>query len=120
MKGLFKYLRPFLPRMGYGFVIKVLGTVAELFLPYILTHILKNVVVTRDASAIVFWGGMMILCSALALIFNVIANRMAAKVSKDFSGELRGRLFDKMLSLSLCYLIYFTIYAKKRQSILLK
>lgn len=109
MKGLFKYLRPFLPRMGYGFVIKVLGTVAELFLPYILTHILKNVVVTRDASAIVFWGGMMILCSAIALIFNIIANRMAAKVSKDFSGELRGRLFDKMLSLSSRQTDRFTI-----------
>ncbi|MBE6651710.1 MAG: ABC transporter ATP-binding protein [Ruminococcaceae bacterium] len=109
MKGLFKYLRPFLPRMAYGFVIKVLGTVAELFLPYILTHILKNVVVTRDEKAILFWGGMMIVCSAAALLFNIIANRMAAKVSKDFSGELRQKLFDKMLSLSSRQTDRFTI-----------
>jgi len=109
LKGLFKYLRPFLPRMAYGFVIKVLGTVAELFLPYILTHILKNVVVTRDEKAILFWGGMMIVCSAAALLFNIIANRMAAKVSKDFSGELRQKLFDKMLSLSSRQTDRFTI-----------
>ena len=109
MKGLFKYLRPFLPRMAYGFVIKVLGTVAELFLPYILTHILKNVVVTRDEKAILFWGGMMIVYSAAALLFNIIANRMAAKVSKDFSGELRQKLFDKMLSLSSRQTDRFTI-----------
>lgn len=109
LKGLMKYLKPFLPRMGVGFTIKVMGTVVELLIPYILSHILKNVVVTLNASAIVFWGGAMIVCAALALLFNVIANRMAAKVSKDFSGELRRHLFDKMLSLSSRQTDRFTI-----------
>lgn len=109
MKGLIKYLRPFLPRMTVGFIIKVLGTVVELFIPYILTHILKNVVVTKNVYSIIFWGGAMIICAALALLFNIIANRMAAKVSKDFSGDLRKRLFDKMLSLSSRQTDAFTI-----------
>ncbi len=109
MKGLMKYLRPYLPRMAWGFAIKVLGTVTELMLPFILTHILKNVVSTRSARAILFWGGAMIVCAAAALICNVIANRMAAKVSKDFSGELRKKLFAKILSLSSRQTDLFTI-----------
>lgn len=104
-----KYLIPFLPIMGVGFTIKVLGTLVELLIPYILSHILKNVVITQSAAAIVFWGGAMIVCASLALLFNVIANRMAAKVSKDFSGELRKNLFKKMLSLSSRQTDSFTI-----------
>ena len=80
MKRIIKYLHPFLPQMGVGFTIKVLGTVVELLIPYILSHILKNVVVTQSAADILFWGGAMIVCASLALLFNIIANRMAARV----------------------------------------
>ncbi len=109
MKGLIKYLRPFLPRMAVGFSIKVLATVTELMLPFILTHILKNVISSRSARTVLFWGGAMIVCAIAALVFNVIANRMAAKVSKDFSGELRKKLFAKILSLSSRQTDRFTI-----------
>ena len=40
MKRVFSYLYPFRYRMALGFLIKVLGTVAELLLPVVLTHIL--------------------------------------------------------------------------------
>ncbi len=99
MKYLLQRLKPFAPRMGVGFSIKVLGTVVELFLPYILTHILKEIVVTQDLQQILFWGGLMILCAGVACLCNIIANRMAAKVSKDFAGEMRKDLFAKTMRL---------------------
>ncbi len=109
MKYLLKQLKPFGARMGLGFSIKVLGTVVELFLPYILTHILKNIVSSQDVKKILFWGALMIACAGAACLFNIIANRMAAKVSKDFAGEMRRQLFAKTMRLCAAQTDRFTV-----------
>ena len=109
MKTLLKYLKPFAPRMGLGFSIKVAGTVLELLLPYILSHILKNVVAQQDLRQILLWGGAMILCSLLAVICNIAANRMAARVSRNFSAAVRDELFARTLHLSAPQTDRFTI-----------
>ncbi len=108
MKIVYQYLKEFFGRMGLGLVIKIAGTVVELFLPLILSHILGNVI-GKEIGNIVFWGCMMIVCSALAWIFNVIANRMAADVSRKFITNLRKDLFLKTLHLSAAQTDKFTI-----------
>ena len=95
--------------MTVGLAIKIAGTVVELFLPYILTHILDNVIGTLRIEKVVFWGIMMIICAALACAGNIIANRMAAKTSKDFSKKMRKDLFAKTLYLSEAQTDAFTI-----------
>ena len=109
MKTLIKYLRPFYLRMLGGLSIKIMGTVVELFIPYILTHILENVILAQDIKKIIFWGLLMILCAAAACICNIIANRMAAKVSRNYSEQLRRDLFAKTLRLSSAQTDSFTI-----------
>ncbi|MBE6739960.1 MAG: ABC transporter ATP-binding protein [Ruminococcaceae bacterium] len=109
MKTVLKYIKPYYLRMLWGLSIKIAGTVVELFIPYILTHILENVIYTSNVKKIVFWGFMMILCAGCACIFNVIANRMASKVSNDFSEILRRDLFAKTLRLSAAQTDAFTI-----------
>ena len=109
MKTVFKYLLPFKLKMSAGLSVKIIGTVVELFLPYILSHILKNVVVEQSVTKILFWGAAMILCALIACLCNVWANRMAAKVSRDFSENLRRDLFDKTLRLSAAKTDKFTI-----------
>lgn len=94
--------------MSLGFVIKTLGTLAELMLPYILSHILENVI-GKEISEVIFWGGLMILFSGVACVFNVIANRMAAKVSRNFAESMRKDLFIKTLRLSAAQTDKFTI-----------
>ena len=100
MNFLISYLSPYKWRMLLGFSIKVAGTMAELFLPFILTHILNNIIVTEDLRLVVLYGVLMILCAGAAFACNIIANRMAARVSKDFAGEMRKDLFAKTLYLS--------------------
>ena len=100
MKLILGYLSPFKRRMAVGFIIKVAGTVAELFLPYILTHILENVIVTLDVWRVVIYGVLMIFCALAACVLNIVANRMAARVTRDFSGRMRRELFAKTLYLS--------------------
>ena len=109
MRTVLRYLLPFRRRMTVGFVIKVLGTVVELFLPMLLTYILKSVIKTASVPKILLFGGLMILCSLAALILNVIANRMAARVSRDFSEQMRRDLFDKTLHLSAAQTDQYTI-----------
>lgn len=109
MKFLIKYLKPFFGIMSVGITIKVIGTVAELFIPLILTHILDNVVVTENIAKIIFWGGMMLLCAAAACFFNIWANRMAAKVSRRFSERVRRDLFSRTMRLSSAQVDEFTV-----------
>ncbi|MBQ7821146.1 MAG: ABC transporter ATP-binding protein [Clostridia bacterium] len=109
MKIVFKYLRPFFGIMSVGLFIKIAGTLVELALPYILSHMLKNVVALESVRLVVTWGLAMVTCAALACIFNIIANRMAAKVARDFSRAVRHDLFASTLRLSAAQTDAFTI-----------
>ena len=109
MRSVIKYLSPYKRRMTVGFSIKVGSTMIELFIPYILSHILKNIVTRENVWEIVLWGAIMILCAATACIGNITANRMAARVSANFSKEMRMALFSKTLDLSASQVDKFTI-----------
>ena len=108
VKLLIKYLKPFFSRMGIGFGIKTIGTVIELFIPYILSHILANVM-NFSIEEIIWWGFLMIVCAIFSCTFNIVANRIAAKVSKNFAQSLRKDLFIKTLRLSAAQTDRFTI-----------
>ena len=94
------YIRPYFPQMGAGFVIKFIGTVMDLFIPYILAHIIDVVIPTGEKSMIFLWGAGMIFCSLLAVAFNMIANRRASRVAADVTRKLRHDLFEKIMYLS--------------------
>ena len=109
MKTILRYLKPFYGRMSVGLSIKVAGTLIELLLPYILSHILKEVVASQSIPMIIKWGGLMILCAFTACVCNIVANRMAAKVSRNFSEKVRHDLFAHTLRLSAAQTDRFTI-----------
>ena len=72
----------------------------DLFLPWVLSHIIDEVVPLNSMKLIALWGGVMFLCALTALITNIIANRMAAKVARNTTERLRHELFSKILYLS--------------------
>lgn len=109
MKRMISYLAPYKMRMLRGVSIKILGTVSELLIPFLLTYILENVIVTMEIPRIMWYGGAMILCSVAACVGNVTANRMAAGVTADFSIEMRRDLFAKILYLSASDTDRFTV-----------
>ena len=100
MRWVLSLLKPFKKRLMAGLAIKILGTVAELFIPYILTHILENVIESKEIAEIAFYGVIMAFCAVVACFGNVIANRMAAKTTMLFSTDMRKELFSKTLLLS--------------------
>ncbi len=109
MKLIWRYVRPYWVRLIGGFSVKFLGTLVELFLPYILSHILDDVVPLQRAELIFLWGGVMILCAGAAFAMNVFANQRAAAVERDATRSLRHDLFDKILSLSSRQIDTFTV-----------
>ena len=94
------YLRPYYGRMAVGFLIKFLGAIMDLFIPWILAYVIDNVIPVRSMRLIFLWGGIMLLCSVLAVSFNIIANRMASRVASDATQIIRHDLFAKTMYLS--------------------
>ncbi len=95
-----KYISPHFPQMGIGLFIKFVGTIMDLFIPYILAYIIDTVIPAGQKRMIFLWGLAMIFCSFLAVSFNVIANRKASRVASDVIKKLRHDLFEKIMYLS--------------------
>ena len=100
MKWVLEYLKPLRKRISIGITIKIIGTVAELMIPFLLSYILDNVIKSNDPKKIVFYGIIMAICAIIACVGNIIANRMAAKTTMLFSTQMRKNLFYKTLNLS--------------------
>ena len=109
MRPIFPYLKPHVPRMTLGLVIKFFGTTMDLMIPWMLSYILDYVVPERSVKKILIWGGLMVLSAALALVTNVIANRMASAVARETTRSLRHDLFQKISYLSSRQIDYFSI-----------
>ncbi len=109
MKKVMLYLKPYAIRMLFGFTIKVIGTFMDLGLPWVLAFIIDDVIPYRKISLILLWGVAMIALSIGARTFNIIANRMASRVARNATEQLRHDLFLKILSLSGRQLDYFSI-----------
>lgn len=95
-----KYLKPFALTMTGGLVIKIIGTLMDLALPYLLALIIDDVVPRENLNEILFWGAVMIVCSVIAVVGNIIANRIASRVARDTTEKLRHDLFTKVMYLS--------------------
>lgn len=101
MKRIFAYyLKPYYLRMTVGFLIKFTGTVMDLLLPWTLAYMIDTVIPANRRNDIVFWGLFMVVCSILAVTFNVIANRMASRVASDAMYTIRQDLFTRIMYLS--------------------
>ncbi len=109
MKKVFTYyLRPHYVRMVGGLIIKFIGTIMDLFIPYILAHIIDEVIPTKDSGKIILWGGVMLVCALLAVSFNIIANQKASRVARDTTEKVRHELFSRIMYLSNKQTDYYT------------
>ena len=100
MKKVFGYLKSYRLKMGVGLFIKIIGTLMDLTIPWILSYIIDEIVPLGDVNRIILTGILMIICSFIGLFGNVIANQMAAKIAKLVTTDLRHDLFNKIETLS--------------------
>lgn len=101
MKKVFTYyLKPYYFRMFGGFLIKFLGTIMDLLIPWVLAYMIDNVVPTGDLRQVLYWGGAMFVFSVCAVLGNIFANRFASKVAELSMRRIRKDLFEKVMDLS--------------------
>jgi ATP-binding cassette subfamily B protein len=92
MRTVSRYIKPYIGRMSIGLTIKFIGTMMDLVLPWLLAYLIDTVVPQKDVPSIYLYGAAMVLCSGVAVTFNVWANRMAAQVSMRITEKLRNDL----------------------------
>lgn len=100
MKTILKYLRPHSWHMVAQLVIKFIGTIMDLLIPWILSYIIDDITPLGQLKPILFWGSIMVVCAVTALVGNIVANRMAAKIARDTTELIRHDLFAKITYLS--------------------
>jgi ABC-type multidrug transport system fused ATPase/permease subunit len=72
----------------------------ELFLPWILSYMIDDVIPTGRMEYIFMWGGAMIVCSLICIWGNISANRRASAVARETTRSIRHALFEKISYLS--------------------
>lgn len=100
MGKLYRYIRPYVGFICLTLLIKTLGAVAELFIPYLMEFILSRGAESGNTKLIFLYGGLMILCAGMCLGMNILANRMSAISSGKITRALRHDLFEKLTHLS--------------------
>ena len=95
-----EYLKPFYGRMAFGVFFKFTGSIMDLIIPSILAYIIDQVIPLNDKMPIFYWGGVMVGCAIIGMVFNIIANRMAARVASDATEVIRHDLFAKVMYFS--------------------
>lgn len=100
MKFIFSYLKKYRLMVVFAICIKLLGTIVELMIPYVLEHLIDKVAPQRNIVLVIFWGAVMVMLAILARQFNVKANRTAIGVAKESAYEIRRDLFWKTINLS--------------------
>lgn len=100
MKFIFSYLKKDMWFITLTMLIKLAASCAELLLPYVLQHLIDEIVPTKKILSVVLWGFLMILIALIGRSLNIRANQGAVKVAKGNIYRIRKDLFWKTLQLS--------------------
>ncbi|MBP5652497.1 MAG: ABC transporter ATP-binding protein [Lachnospiraceae bacterium] len=100
MKLIFRSMGKYKAAVFLAIFIKLLGTMTELSLPYILEYMIDHVVPAGSMRNVILWGLLMFVAAFFCRQFNVMANRRAINNAHRVSFDVRQALFKKTANLS--------------------
>lgn len=100
MGGIYRYIKPFIGYICLTLCLKIATAMAELMIPYLMKLILSLGGGSGNISQVYLYGFLMILCAAICLVLNVLANRMSAMSAGKITLSIRHDLFQKLIRLS--------------------
>lgn len=100
MRFIFSYVKRHIWLVIFAITLKTVAAMGELLLPYILEHLIDDVVPKADMTKVILWGMGMVVLAVLVRQLNVKANRGAVKVARESIYAIRKDLFWKSLDLS--------------------
>lgn len=75
MKLILSYMGKYKASIFFGMFLKLLATLSELMIPYILEHLIDEVVPLGQLEQVLVWGFLMIVTAIVTRQLNVWANR---------------------------------------------
>ncbi|MCD8068644.1 MAG: ABC transporter ATP-binding protein, partial [Lachnospiraceae bacterium] len=100
MRLIFRYMGKYIKPVMFVMALKLMGTVAELMIPYVLEYLIDEVVPLGETFRIILWGCIMIFVAFLCWQFNINSNRLAVENAHKISYDVRRDLFNKTMHLS--------------------
>lgn len=100
MKYIYRYVKPIKYKILFVFALKAVAAFLELMIPFVLEHIIDDVVLENSAIKVIIWGAVMIGLAVLTRNTNVFANRHAVENATNFILIVRRDLFVKTMNLS--------------------
>ncbi len=100
MKLIFRYMSKYKWLIVLAMFVKLLATIVELLLPYILEYTIDEVVPLGDLKLVLLCSLLMFAAAVAARFLNVYANRTAISNASRVSYDVRKDLFDNTINLA--------------------
>lgn len=101
MIKLFKFLKPYAATVAAVVMLFFLQSMAELYLPTLMSDIVDKGIYNGDTSYIIKTGGFMLLVAGGSAVCVIIASLLASKTAMKFGRDLRKKVFERAESFSL-------------------
>jgi len=101
MIKLYRFLKPYKLPIAIVLVLIFFQTMADLYLPTLMSDIINNGVMNGDTNYILKTGGAMLLIAAGGVLFSVVASLLSSKTAVGFGRILRNNVFRRVESFSL-------------------
>ena len=101
MLKLFKHLKPYIKQLIFILILLFIQTMAQLYLPTLLSEIVDTGIIKGDVNYILKIGGIMICVAFIGSICTIFASFISSKVSMGLGRDLRRKIFTRAETFSL-------------------
>lgn len=101
MKKILSFAKPFWPMIALALVMIFAQSMADLYLPNLMSDIINVGVIQGKTGQILSIGGLMLLISAFGVLCSILASYLSARIALGMGRDLRSAIFRKVSSFSL-------------------
>lgn len=101
MIKLFRFLKPYASYVAAVLVLLFFQSLAELYLPTLMSDIVNTGIVKGDTDYIMRIGGFMLLVALGSAVCVILASFLSAKTATSFGRDIRSKVFTRVESFSL-------------------
>ncbi|GGF92825.1 ABC transporter ATP-binding protein [Paenibacillus abyssi] len=100
MLKVFSYLKSYKLSIVIALSLMLTELVVELWHPLLMAHIIDDGIIGEDLSAVLRWGGIMVVLALIGFAAGIVNSFFAAHVSQSFGFDLRKHVFGKIQTFS--------------------
>lgn len=97
---MFSFLRPYAKSIAVALVLMTVELIVELWHPMLMKTVINEGILKRDLSAVLGWGGLMVLVALIGFAAGITNSFFSAHVSQHVGYDIRSKLFLRIQSFS--------------------